>query len=279
MCRWDWYQTTLPLSNPQESGLVDLLLKVWDLSDYAPASNLNGYTRGGQIVRGSERLCTLQWGGNPGVNVASTSEHAPALADAIQAAYPGHHAPTRIDACFDWVEGGLFNEVAAGLIGFATDKRLAINQQGDWVRGEARTLYIGSKSSPVRLVLYEKGYEQGGDAPRDWVRLEVRVRPKREHRAFVAKWEPMDAFGAAWVPDALQRLGWPELQRHAVGTVWRQSDDERALAYLCKQYGPLIKRLRASVGSYQAVGELIGDRLSARSQVTSKHVYAHTCNK
>lgn len=272
MCRWDWYQTTLSISDPQESGLIGLFLKTWDLSDYVPAGNRNGYTRGGAIVRGSERLCTLLWGGNPGVNVTSTSEHAPALARALSEAFPLHHSPTRVDACVDWVEQGLFDEIARKLIRFSTDNRLAINQQGDWVRGQARTLYIGSKSSPVRLVLYEKGYEQGGDAPREWVRLEVRVRPKREHRAQVARWEPIDAFGSAWVPDAMTHLGWDDLERHSVGTVWRQSDDERAFAYLCKQYGNLFKRLRATHGSYEVVGSIIGERMCASEHATSKHV-------
>ena len=176
MARWDWYQSTVLVQDPQDSGLVDVLLKAWPLSDWAPARNLNGYLYGGQIKRGDRMLCHLCWGGQSGVNCKTTSDESPVLAQALRE-FGKQHLPTRLDACEDWQEEGFFDSVSAALIQFATDNRLSINQQGDWVRGESRTLYVGSKDSPVRLVLYEKGYEQGGDAPRDWVRLEVRIRP------------------------------------------------------------------------------------------------------
>lgn len=132
---------------------------------------------------------------------------------------------------------------------------------GDWIRGEGRTLYIGSKTSPVQLMIYEKGFEQGGLAPRDWVRLEVKVRPKREHRSAVSRWEPEDAFGASWVPDALKCLGWDHLRKKSVGTVWKQSDAERARRALLKQYGATLAIWAQEVGSWQNLGAAIGNEL------------------
>ncbi|WP_287815313.1 replication initiation factor domain-containing protein, partial [Pseudomonas sp.] len=127
----------------------------------------------------------------------------------------------------------MFDSLSGELIRYAQVNRLSINQQGDWVRGEARTLYVGSKDSPVRLVLYEKGYEQGGTAPKDWVRLEVRIRPKKDWRERVARWDADTVFCAGWVPDALRALGWDDLVKRTIGTVWKPSDAERARTALC----------------------------------------------
>lgn len=261
MARWDWYQSTVMVADPQQSGLVDVLLEAWPLSDWAPAKNLNGYLYGGQIKRGDRTLCHVCWGGQAGVNCKSTSDESPTLADALQR-FGRPHLPTRVDTCVDWHQTGLFDSMTAALIQFAQDNRLAINQQGDWVRGEARTLYIGSKDSPVRLVVYEKGYEQGGDAPKDWVRLEVRVRPKRQHRATVAAWHAGQALCAGWVPRALQCIGWDHLESQAVGTVWRRSDADRARAALLKQYGAIMAQWAEDVGGWELFGGAVRDSLA-----------------
>jgi hypothetical protein len=175
------------------------------------------------------------------------------LAEALKS-FGRSHLPTRVDSCVDWKEGGLFDSLSSELIRYAKEHRLSINQQGDWVRGEARTLYVGSKDSPVRLVLYEKGYEQGGTAPLDWVRLEVRIRPKREWRVSVASWSADTVFCAGWIPDALTVLGWDDLDRRSVGTVWRSADDERARFALLKQYSGVMSRWADQVGGWDNLG-------------------------
>lgn len=260
--RFDWYQSTVMVQCPQESGLVDVLLKAWPLSDWGPARNLNGYTRGGAIMRGDRILCHVCWGGQTGVSCKSTSDESPVLAEAL-AVFRRTHMPTRVDSCVDWCEPGLFDSLSGELIRYAQENRLSINQQGDWIRGEARTLYVGSKDSPVRLVLYEKGYEQGGDAPKDWVRLEVRIRPKRDWRERVGRWSADEVFCAGWVPDALKALGWDDLAKRSIGSVWKASDDERALTALCRQYGNLLLRMLEQAGSPEALGVLLVDQVKA----------------
>jgi hypothetical protein len=262
--KFDWYSSTVQASDPQESGLVAALQQAWDLTDWVPAKNRNGYTYGGAIVRGSKTLAHLCWGGNSGISVTTTSSDSPVLVQALRKFSEDKgigHLPTRVDACCDWVESGLFDSLAAHLMQYAIENRLAINQQGDWERGEARTLYIGSKDSPVRLVLYEKGYEQGGDAPRDWVRLEVRVKPKKAHKAAVSAWDAATCFCAGWVPDALKVLDWEGLQKKAVGTVWRQEDAERSRAALLRQYGRVMTLWAEEEGGWSQLGETIGKAL------------------
>lgn len=265
MAKWDWYQSTVYVACPQESGLVAALMDAWPMSDWAPGKNLNGYTHGGVIRRGDRILCHLCWGGQPGVNCKSTSDESPTLAKALRE-FGKPHGPTRVDTCVDWYEQGLFDSLAAHFIEYAKANRLAINQQGDWVRGEARTLYVGSKDSPVRLVLYEKTAERAAagfsGAPEHWVRLEVRVRPKRAHRASVAAWEPHHVLEAGWVADALMQTGyWRDLAMRSVGTVWRASDEERARRALLKQYGAVMARWADEVGGWSSLGNAIQDGL------------------
>lgn len=228
---------------------------------------MHGYIHGGKIVRGDRVLCRLWWGGNPGVNITSTSEESPVLAEALRV-FGGSYGVTRVDACADWVEEGCFDSLSAHLMAFAQEKGISINQQGDWVRGQARTLYLGSPQSPVRICLYEKGYEQGGDAPKDWTRLEVRVKPKGgDNKAAVASWKPSDVFSAGWVSEALAVLGWSDLEKRSVGTVWRQTDAERSRAALLVQYGAIIAQWASEAGSWESMGLEMADAIAKRKSI------------
>ena len=247
--KWDWYQTSVWVSDPQASGLVDALLRAWPMSDWEPARPLNlVYQYGGAIVRGQVELCRLSWGGQPGVNCKTSSSESGTLQRAI-ARFGQPHAPTRLDACVDWVEPGLFESVSNALRQFALSKRLSISMMGDWERNEGRSLYLGGKTSIVQVCLYEKGAEQrakgASGAPKDWVRLEVRLgNMKRKDRDKLADWaDPALVFGVGWMAEACKAIGFEELKHHALGTVWRRSDEERAFHALVHQYGPLLKRM------------------------------------
>ena len=253
---FDWYQSSVLVRCPQESGLVDVLLAAWPFSDWAPAKNLNGYTHGGAIRRGSNILCHVCWGGQPGVNCKTTSSESPVLAAALKRF--GHpHLPTRIDSRVDWDQEGLYDRLSGELMQYALDNRLSIKVEGDWVRGQARTLYLGSTTSPVRLVLYEKGYEQGGAASKHWVRLEVRLRPKREWREVVASWSAETVFCAGWVPDALKAIGWDDLERKSVGSIRKPTDELRARMALATQYGNIFTDWADELGDWRLLGEAI----------------------
>src|SRR5690606_13893184 len=104
--------------------------------------------------------------------------------------------------------------------------------------------------SPVRVCLYEKGYEQGGNAPRDWVRLEVRVKPKGAHRREVAYWTADEVMGCGCVADALQVLGWDNLHGRSIGTVWKPSDAHASRLALLRQYGSIIEAWAVEQGGW-----------------------------
>lgn len=270
MTRFDWYQATVYAPDPSYRGLIDHLMKAWELVDFVPDRGMHGYTHGGKIVRGERTLCRLWWGGNPGVNITSSSEESPVLAAALRS-FGVPYGVTRVDACADWVEEGCFDSLSAHLIKFAEQQGITINQQGDWVRGQARTLYLGSPQSPVRICLYEKGYEQGGDAPKDWTRLEVRVKPKGQHKIEAASWGPEEVFSAGWVSDALAVLGWSNLEKRAVGTLWKPSDLDRTRRALLVQYGPALAQWASEAGSWDALGVALGDALQKLKSEPGSH--------
>ena len=85
-------------------------------------------------------------------------------------------------------------------------------------------------------------------------------------------------FGRNWdaLADCLENMSWWPvacyllLLEHA--DEWRQADDERAYAYLLAQYGPLLRRIREDLGSWDCVGRQLGDDLAERdrAQATRK---------
>lgn len=241
MAAFDWYECTFHETDPLD--VIRALERAEPFAYIEPDNPKHGYQVGHVFKMGGEAIARVWWQGNPGVHVILHSSNSIKLAPVLRGL--GVHQVTRLDACEDWIEPGLFDLVSRHLIAYAMEHRIVINQQGDWARGEARTLYLGSPQSAVRLVLYEKGYETGGD--KNWVRLEVRVRPKGAiARMVVSEWLPGQAFGSSkWVVEALKGLGWDHLQSQSVGTVYRPSDDDRARLVLVKQYGKILAQWAA----------------------------------
>lgn len=270
--RWDWYQATVNKADPVD--IVNALVTDLDLSEAKPGRAKNGYLRGVDIKRGDHVLATVWWDGNPGVHVKGTGEDASAVASVLS---QGRHRdgwevlPSRVDACIDWDKPGLFDELSSKLIAFAVEHDIKIDQQGDWERGKARTLYLGARSSTVQLVLYEKGYQVGGEASRSWVRLEIRVYPAKGSREKVARWAPWEACKAApWLVGALGAIGLADLKADAVGTVWRPSDAARARAAMLRQYRNVLESWAGESGGWDRAGVAIGHELQRMQKADSK---------
>lgn len=257
MYKWDWYQSTV--HRP-----IDAVISAFkntpinDLSDFKIITPKNGYTYGGAFVRGDHRICSLFWGGNPGVNILSTGSDAPALAEVLRVQLPDH-LPTRVDACVDLARAGLFDTLTAGMMEFAVLHRIKIDQQGDWRRGRARTLYLGSRSSPVFLRVYEKGcqmLDQFADtsADPDWVRIEVEVKPRHHARPTVSQWSPEQAFTCAckWLSELWQFLGWGSYTPFSIGTVREDKDTDRQRRALARQFGRILDQWIIDAGSLDA---------------------------
>ena len=237
---FDWYAATV--HGYSAGAVLEPLLEAFPESRTERGRGRHGYAERFTLLDGKERICDVLSGSTPGVHVVSSGEASEAVSGILRASFP-EHGVTRADGAVDWIEPGGFDRVAAVLIALAEDRGLKLNQQGDWTRGKARTLYVGSRASPAFLRLYEKGWQVGGDP--SWIRLEVEVKPQRHARQRVAMMEPLQLFYTSpWVAEVAERLGLATMELQHVGTLHKLSDDDRALAFLVRQYGPLLERVR-----------------------------------
>jgi len=259
MARWDWYEATAHGVEAEDIAAA-VQKHVPDFTDVEQVTPKYGYVHGLRLLDSDkETLCQIWWGGNPGTHFVATGEKAPLLCEAVKEKGISHRV-TRADSCVDWVgDPDRFDRIARHLLDFATENgRLRISQVGNWEQGKERTLYIGSKKSPVMIRLYEKGHQMGTDPT--WVRLEVVVRPKGDRGYEVAQWEPSQAFGAsAWLVTALERLGWDDLQKESIGTVWRPSNAQRARMALVKQYGSTLQEWVDEIGGWENLPDAIAE--------------------
>lgn len=256
MANWDWYQCSVKTPTGRDvaefaESTARALLEYFPGHGISGGRPKNGYTHGIELTDGKKAALTIWYGGNPGIHLKATGEHSPSLRLYLEHTNTPHRV-SRADAADDWVSPGLFDQLAGSFLAYAEENAISIDQQGDWRRGRARTLYLGAKSSVVRLVLYEKGYESDGDP--NWVRLEVRVRPQKDGKDLVATMQPGQLYGCAkWVTELLEHIGWDHIQQQTVGTVWRPSDTERARRSLVRQYGRIIEQWAEEAGSLEAM--------------------------
>lgn len=192
--RFDWYTATV--RDVPVHALMDQVLGLgFGLWDGRPApGKARQYQHAVQVVNLSTERTEgwFRWGGNGGgVLVDFSGEAAHPVAEYLRQTHGGSHGPSRSDVCIDLRGPGLFDALHAAGVELAGQNhpRISVRSEGDWTWLEAgRSLYFGSSQSQVQLVIYEKGLQllgKGIDAPRDLVRLELRVRPCRELRRFL----------------------------------------------------------------------------------------------
>lgn len=262
MTAFDWYSATVQ-ADPSE--LVAELVRANDLSSYRPGRPLHGYTQAAQIVRGDQVLSTVMWGGvNEGVHAFASSSDAIAFARFMRQLFPAHTV-SRADVCHDYTEPGSWDKLFTVLRAYAERHRLKTSVAGDWLgKEDGRTFYVGAPSSTVRVRLYEKGIQTGTDP--NWVRLELVVRPgNADAKRWLASASPDECWGASrWTKSLAEELLAVCPPRVAVGTVYQPSDDERALTWLLRQYGPLLERVAGGLhGGWDALGPHLLAQLEA----------------
>lgn len=267
---FDWYGASVTDS---PDHILSVCSDAFDMADLKRASPTRGYEQSVEVVRGSRRLCVASWGGNTGnrVLLEGSGESAAPVASLVRSEWPDHMV-NRADVAEDFDEPEAFASLSHMMLSIADQFRLKTEHRGDWHRCEnGRTLYIGSRQSPFYGRLYEKGYEQRSkginpNASSDWVRLEIEVKPKRHQaKKDLASVEP-DGFMAysPWTREISRLLFDSSLEAvTGIGTIRRQSDQERALASLVRQYGNTLRGLRSEQGSWESVGILLGSLIDS----------------
>lgn len=254
---FDWYQATI--SDASAEMVIGALLDHYDLSSSKPIKGQNSYLYGVSISRGDVCIARVFWGGvnGPEPHVVSTSHNAPGVSSLLRARFPNHRI-TRVDVCEDYTGEGTWDLLYSELERFALHKGLKLSQVGDYTRGESgRTLYVGSRQSVVYLRLYEKGHESG-HPDKNWVRLEIVVRPKRSKaRQYFASQPPEAFFGAsAWSLQLYGHLTSLSVPRVVSGTIRAPTDDEKAFQHLIAQYTNVLGRLASARGVSFVLGSL-----------------------
>lgn len=153
----------------------------------------------------------------------------------------------RADVAIDFDEPGVFDALTRILESVAKSNRLKKSCLGDWIAPndpKGRTLYVGSRQSPVMVRLYEKGKTLLEVRP-DLARLELEIKPKKlaPRREYVTLEARDLVFCNAWSTDLYTRISGAEPWSYPCppGTVHRETDHERAFAHLVKQYRDTIK--------------------------------------
>lgn len=265
--RFDWYQATVPASVALVRETLSNTLE--PAVQPRPCPPRFGYKLGlvWHVEATGEDLAFLFWGGhNLHPHVLATSENAPALAASLSYVFPDHRV-SRADVCVDLSEPGLFDRCAAIMTEVSRRyPRVQFTRYGpgrdDDPSKIGSTLYLGSPSSPVRLVLYEKGkelYAKTGDKVwvgveefLHWTRLEIRVRPEKAFKSEAARLAPAKYWGlTAWASEAAQAI--LDLKPEAIRMKpTRIADHDRAMRALYTQYGTTLRRHLERLGSREA---------------------------
>lgn len=194
------------------ASVIANLAEFWQ-GDVRPCRPLRGmgFTHAAEVVcNANVRRCVVQYSrhhAHPCVTAEGTDTYdAPGLYEALQRHYKGVWVPSRVDPALDFDHPDAFDAINARLVEFAVARNIKLDQNGDWVRGKARTRYVYSRESQCFVRLYEyNAYHGYGPA----CRLELEIKLKgREKRLRLAAMDP-----AQWVlmcpatVDVMQGLG------------------------------------------------------------------------
>lgn len=263
--KWDFASVTkwgLDQEGPTGEMLFDLavveLAKRLD-GIIETAENLNGYRLAVQITRKGEKLVHCLTGGagsakgsSQFIAASTASEVYPVLKDMFP-----RHSVSRLDACEDYsgegtwsmLEGMLTKVCARHGVSMAPYGEGHTRPDGSRDKTKGRSWYCGSKASPFRIVLYEKGLENMAKGIPDdptKVRLEVRVRPSSKAKEMVGTYDlkPADLLGfSRWGKDVGEYMGYQELERIAVGSVWNPSQQEKLILKIVRMFDRGIEEM------------------------------------
>jgi hypothetical protein len=276
--RFDWYQASVGATVPDiRACLADMVDGgSWEPQKRAP----NGYQFADHLQGRDGTAARLWWGDNHVFpHVQMTGEDADLGARLLRARWPEEHAVSRVDSCIDYGEPDAYETLQGHALLVAGAHRVKVGTAGDHLLTmDGRTLYLGSASSAVRLRVYEKAAQLRAQfkddpvklatVPENLTRFECQVRPQSPRAKYEAsKAEPMAVMGSSkWMRVLMGLVADIELEPLMVGKLWRQADDDRAYAALLSQYGGLLRRVCADLGSWECVGLQMGADLVERDK-------------
>lgn len=278
MARFDWYQATVEQPPLWLRGALQEAAGGVDRTCWQDGRPLSRYGRCEVLVGsdGGELLQLHSGGGAEWPHVLATGAAADRAAHVLRSVAP-RHLVSRGDVCEDLDAEGWFDQAHRVLLDVAKERRMKPRVAGDWFGGSdaGRTAYLGSPTSAVIVRVYEKGLELRGKYPKvateispTWARMEVQVRPaKRAAKLQMARVDASDWWGCSSYSQMLaDRLLGNETPRLKVGTIYRAADLDRAEQHMITQYGKVFQAMHDRLGSWEAVGRYIGERLDPQRE-------------
>lgn len=267
MVRFDAYTATL--TGPKPDDLMQILFDQVGLG--ATFYETKGFHTFGKRLAikdsGGHEVGAVQYGGRQGDRLMFEVKGEPSgrAVEALRARF--EHRVTRVDSCADFDAPGAFKRLLGACTTVKKAHGIMGGKAGDWddFPEKGRTLYLGSTSSPVRARLYEKGLQPEYahlDKP-NWVRLEAQVRPKaKEAGQEFSKLSAIEVWGAGrWTRDIAAKVLQEHVEPHPAGSVYRLSQREAALRWVCKQYGAHLVSLADDLGGWDCVGLTLGEMM------------------
>lgn len=267
--KFDWYEVTVAADADEVIGTI-LQQQGQGMGVVAPHRGTTyGYQRAYDVRLGSRVLASVFYGGGAqgcGTHVSATGAEALWWSSLCREKFA--HEVTRVDVAEDYSDEGSFETLTGCVLEIARERGLQTFNVGDWAQGiGGRTLYAGSMKSAARVRVYEKGKEYASrgvaGVSRHWARIEGVFRPRRRPgRIALAAAKPAACFGvAAWTRDLAERLNGYELQK-IEDVRWQASDDDRAWAWVLRQYGAMFVRKQQSLGSWEGLGLQLGEDIT-----------------
>lgn len=220
----------------------------------------NGYAHAVRLTPSSGSLL-FQWGGvHEYPNVFAQGDASVPVSGVLRGL---DHTPSRIDVAVDTDTPGAYEYLMGALMTLAAEKKIRSRHLTDVnFPDEGSTFYMGTRQSEAYGRLYEKGKQLPEQERPDWVRWEVEYKPQKPVRkrwaAEAGEWEILGA--SLWSRTFMsEHLGTeatapPKLPRPV-------SDLDRALGWLCKQYGSHLEDFAALCNGDMA---LFGQELMLR---------------
>lgn len=115
--------------------------------------------------------------------------------------------------------------------------------------------------------LYEKGKqpEYAHLGRTNWARIEVQVRPLKIAKASFSKLSPEEVWGASrWTRDLAASVLKAHVDPHPSGTVYRKTEDEAAIDWMCKQYGKRLVSMAQDLGGWDVLGMTLGEIIKSQ---------------
>lgn len=209
-------------------------------------------------------VCGVHHGGHNGIpHVRVQGYYSSEVASVLRGLWPDHSV-SRADVALDFDSPGCWDRLAAVCGVVAREGKLKWTTIGDFREDRdilsGRTIYVGSRQSPVFIRLYEKGKKAlserrvGDDAiSLDWVRLEIEVKPPhRPTKLAAAKWEPNQFWGCSvHSRKLLHRATGVDVERIMM-TERKETDARRAIRNMAVQYRSSMEAVIIEEGGDEA---------------------------